>query len=191
MIEEFRDNLFFERIERKWSFNKDIVSLNSLKINILRSKLRFHQAFNKRNVNSIYFDDTNLSSIIENLDGVMNKKKYRIRWYGNKNLIEKCSLEIKEKKGFVCRKLVKPIILEKKIFFNYEGINILKKKILELLDHKINLIPVLSTHYVREYFLSNLSNQIRATLDYDISSHLMIKNQNLILKKILVIIYMK
>ena len=46
MIEEFRDNLF-ERIERKWSFNKDIVSLNSLKINILRSKLRFHQALIK------------------------------------------------------------------------------------------------------------------------------------------------
>ena len=113
----------------------------------------------------------------------MNKKKYRVRWYGDKEVIEKCSLEIKEKKGFVCRKLVKPINLKKKIFFNYDGINALKEEILKLIDFKINLIPVLSTHYVREYFLSSLNNQIRATLDHDISSHLIVKNQNLIFKK--------
>jgi len=183
MIDKFKDKLFFERIERKWTFDKDTVSLNSLNINILRSKLRFHEAFTKRNVNSIYFDDKNLSSIIENLDGVMNKKKYRVRWYGDKEVIEKCSLEIKEKKGFVCRKLVKPLNLKKKIFFNYDGINELKEEILKLIDYKINLIPVLSTHYVREYYLSSLNNQIRATLDHDISSHLIIKNQNLIFKK--------
>ena len=183
MIEEFKDKLFFERIERKWAYNKDTVSLNSLNINILRSKLRFNQVFIKRNVNSIYFDDANLSSIIENLDGVMNKRKYRVRWYGDKELIEKCSLEVKEKKGFVCRKLVKPINLDKKIYFNHEGINEIREKILKLIDYKINLIPILSTHYEREYFLSSLNNQIRATLDHNISSHLIIKNPNLIFKK--------
>tara|TARA_Y100000590_G_scaffold382603_1_gene452666 strand:+ start:715 stop:1410 length:696 start_codon:yes stop_codon:yes gene_type:complete len=183
MIEGFKNKNFFERIERKWIFNKDLINLKSLNINICRSKLKFQQVFSKRNVNSIYFDDLNLSSIIENLDGVMNKKKYRIRWYGDKKIISNCSLEIKEKKGFVCRKLVKPIKLKNKIFFNYDGINDLKKEILKLIDYKVNLTPVLSTHYVREYFLSTLNNQIRATLDYNISSHSIIKNQNLIFKK--------
>ena len=54
MIDKFKDKLFFERIERKLTFDKDTVSLNSLNINILRSKLRFHEAFTKRNVNSIF-----------------------------------------------------------------------------------------------------------------------------------------
>lgn len=183
MIEEFKKEILFERIERKWAFNKNLINLNSLNINILRSKLRFRKVFFKRNVNSIYFDDVNLSSIIENLDGVMNKKKYRVRWYGDKNVIEKCSLEIKEKKGFVCKKFIKPIHLEKKTHFNYQGIKLIREKILKLIDYKINLVPVLSTHYVREYFLSGLNKQIRATLDHDISSHLIIKNQNLIFKK--------
>ena len=40
MIDKFKDKLFFERIERKWTFDKDTVSLNSLNINILRSKLK-------------------------------------------------------------------------------------------------------------------------------------------------------
>ena len=38
-------------------------------------------------------------AIRENLDGVSNKKKIRVRWYGEKNKLSKPQLEIKSKKG--------------------------------------------------------------------------------------------
>ena len=43
----------------------------------------FKEQYQNRKVNSIYFDDLNYSSIKQNLDGVSDKKKYRIRWYGD------------------------------------------------------------------------------------------------------------
>ena len=57
------DNI--KRYERKWVFR----NINSLElvIGLLRSRLLFNFQHNKRKVNSLYFDDKNLSSIRENL----------------------------------------------------------------------------------------------------------------------------
>ena len=84
------------RYERKWIFNNgDYLKLiNSL----LRSNFFFRYQYPKRKVNSIYFDDQNLSSIRENLDGISNKRKIRIRWYGNSKILISPVLEIKSKK---------------------------------------------------------------------------------------------
>ena len=84
------------RFERKWVFkSKNYLALvNSL----LRSELFFINQYPSRKVNSIYFDDLNFSSVRENLDGVSNKKKIRVRWYGVKNKLIKPHLEIKSKK---------------------------------------------------------------------------------------------
>ena len=63
-----------KRYERKWVFNSTNVLfiINAL----LRSKFLFNFQYEKRKVNSMYFDDQNYSSIRENLDGVSEKKKY-------------------------------------------------------------------------------------------------------------------
>ena len=65
------------RYERKWIF-KNINELEVTNI-LLRANLLFRFQYDNRSVNSIYFDDLNYSSIKENLDGVAEKKKYRIR----------------------------------------------------------------------------------------------------------------
>ena len=90
------------RYERKWVFSSTNVLfiINAL----LRSKFLFNFQYEKRKVNSIYFDDQNYSSIRENLDGVSEKKKYRIRWYGEKNILTDPNFEIKSKKGFETKK---------------------------------------------------------------------------------------
>ena len=33
-------------------------------------------------INSLYFDDLKHSSVKDNLSGVANRSKYRLRWYG-------------------------------------------------------------------------------------------------------------
>ena len=68
------------------------------------SNFFFRKQYPDRKVNSIYFDDINYSSILENLDGVSSKKKIRVRWYGSQNKLINPILEIKSKKGFVTKK---------------------------------------------------------------------------------------
>tara|TARA_Y100001970_G_C14234399_1_gene860836 strand:- start:1265 stop:1957 length:693 start_codon:yes stop_codon:yes gene_type:complete len=182
MTTENNKNFFFERFERKWFFQKKNIDLNSLILSIYRSSLNFRSAYESRQVNSIYFDDVNFSSIYQNLDGVAFKRKYRVRWYGIDKNIENCSLEIKEKQGFVSKKKIIPIKLENKIYFNNEGIEKIKHMVLKLINHKINLFPILSTHYRRNYYVSD-NNKIRATLDYDIKSNQIFYKKDLNFKK--------
>ena len=163
----------FERMERKWTYQKSNISINNLIIALLRSPFLFKEKFETRQVNSIYFDDKNFSSIIQNIDGHQIKQKYRARWYGEKNTIEKLFFEIKEKDGFVSKKTVIPINFKGKIRFDLAGISKINDEINKILNFKISLFPILSTHYHRKYYLSD-NNKIRATLDYDIGSHQLI-----------------
>ena len=182
MNEDLSKKNILTRLERKWAFKKNNIDLNNLIIAIFRSSFRFKNSFASRQVNSIYFDDKKFSSILENLDGIAAKKKYRVRWYGNSNLLENCSFEIKEKLGFVSKKTVIPINLKNTIKFNHEGINEIRNAVLKIINYKVNLIPILSTHYQRNYYLSD-NEKVRSTLDYDIKCHQIIYKQNLIFKK--------
>jgi len=156
------------RYERKWIF-KNINELEVTNI-LLRSNLLFRFQYDNRSVNSIYFDDLNYSSIKENLDGVAEKKKYRIRWYGEKDKLNNPKLEIKTKKGFQTNKKVSEINELNNMKFLLDQ-NI--EKIEEIINNKLNLnkriFPLLSTHYNRDYFISN-NGLVRATVDYDLAS---------------------
>ena len=156
------------RFERKWVFkSKNYLALiNSL----LRSELFFINQYPSRKVNSIYFDDLNFSSVRENLDGISNKKKIRVRWYGIKNKLTKPQLEIKSKKGAETSKKNYSINeLNDLKFFDAKNLD----KINYLVNYKIKskkkLNPLLSTHYDRQYFISN-DKKIRATVDYNLQS---------------------
>ena len=156
------------RFERKWLFrsNNYLALINSL----IRSKLFFRTQFPLRKVNSIYFDTYDYNSIRENLDGVSNKKKIRIRWYGDKNTTKNPIIETKSKKGFETKKESMPIReLNGLKVFNLKNLEILKETINSKLKQKRIIYPVLTTHYEREYFIS-LNGKIRATIDYDLKS---------------------
>ena len=74
------------RFERKWDIGSNIDTTAFL-IAISRSNFMFTESYSSRNINTIYFDDIGCSSISENLDGLRFKKKYRLRWYGNSEVI--------------------------------------------------------------------------------------------------------
>lgn len=179
MIKDSKNEIV-ERFERKWLFNDS--NLELVKLAIIRSKFLFSEIFSPRAVNSIYFDDFDFSSIIENLDGIKNKIKYRVRWYGNYNKISNPQLEIKSKDGYISKKKTINLNIRKNIEFNLEGMDILKKKILKHLNHKKNLIPVASTHYYRHYYLS-ANKKIRATFDSDLKSSILYGYTNYYFKR--------
>lgn len=66
---------------------------------ILRSNLNFRKAYNSRQVNSLYFDNSRFSAIEDSLSGTSQRKKTRLRWYGMLNESKNPTLEIKFKKG--------------------------------------------------------------------------------------------
>ena len=49
---------------------------------VLQHPASFQKAFPDRQVNNIYFDTPELTSFLNNVDGISERKKYRIRWYG-------------------------------------------------------------------------------------------------------------
>ena len=66
------------RYERKFILsNQTIPELENL---LRNSKFNFKKNYPTRKVNSIYFDDYNASSVLENLDGNNFKNKVRLRW---------------------------------------------------------------------------------------------------------------
>ena len=154
-----------KRFERKWIFksNNSLALVNAL----IRSNLFFRTQYPARNVNSVYFDTYNYISIRQNLDGVSNKKKIRIRWYGNRDIITNPVVEIKSKKGFETKKESSSIKELDNI--KLSDLEIIKEKLNKKLKSKKIISPILTTHYEREYFVS-LNGKIRATVDYNLKS---------------------
>ena len=163
------------RFERKWIYksNDYLDLINSL----IWSNFFFSRQYPKRRVNSIYFDNSSYSSIRQNLDGVSNKKKIRVRWYGKENKLIKPLLEVKSKKGSETNKESNKIKeLNDLKFLDLKNLETIKNVINTKIKPKKIIYPVLSTHYDRQYFISS-SGKIRATVDYNLKS-IFLKNQS-------------
>lgn len=163
MLNSIKNNL---RYERKWVF-KD-VNYNDIFNKALKSKFLFHIQHPKRHVNSIYFDDNNYTSIKDNLDGVSDRSKYRVRWYGkNSFVLHNPKLEIKIKKNFLNYKKIFP--LEKLDNLNLKNINhvkLINQEVNNIIKKKL-LFANITTHYERLYLIS-YNKKIRTTIDYNL-----------------------
>ncbi len=124
-------------------------------------------------VKSLYFDDLSNTALYEKLDGVLYRKKYRIRTYNNSD--ERINLERKYKHNNLTSK--DQILISKEIYskildgdiwdINIEEDNLLSEFIGEM---KIkNLLPSVIVEYKRTVFIYPLSN-VRITIDEGVSS---------------------
>lgn len=108
-----------------------------------------------RLINSCYFDNSELRMFHESEEGVLPRKKFRIRWYNKSN---------------VFTEEIKISSIEGRFKYQKKTLNILNTD--ELFDIKIfdklygELIPVLIVRYEREYFSLN---DLRVTFDNNIS----------------------
>ena len=159
------NNLRFER-----KYNVDI-NKSYIFREILRQK-KFFPIYNKRKVFSIYFDTHKFKFFRDNIEGVGNRIKVRLRWYENdkidtKNLI-KIALEIKKKTGFVGQKdnykfgtykNMDDVILDLKNINSFQ-------KILKFIPFRVT--PILVTMYDREYY-QTLDKKFRSTIDTNLN----------------------
>jgi SPX domain protein involved in polyphosphate accumulation len=154
------------RHERKFVFSGNIkLSLFNI---LTKSNFSFREHYLPRNVNSIYFDTKNLKYIRDNLYGISNRKKVRVRWYGDSERLNNPVLEIKIKSNFESYK--KNFSLKK---FNgtnihdFDSMNKLYKYINQNFTFSEFLVPICSVNYKRIYLVSS-NNLVRATIDTNI-----------------------
>ena len=163
------------RIEKKFI----CYDLNYKDVAIIIKKLKyiFIKNFPSRKINNIYLDDIDRSNYYNSIEGISNRYKTRIRWYGNFYGIAKSpKLEIKSKRnqtGFKNSYKLKDFKLNK--YINNE--NKLIENIKDNVDNNIFLIlkdkEIASiNNYERDYFIS-FDKKFRITIDYNINfSHL-------------------
>ena len=95
--------------EKKWRFERKFIvpsnkcfNLNEI---IKNNNLFFTEKYQPRKVRSLYFDDMNLSCLSQNINGLSERKKFRMRWYGDTfGDIENAHFECKFKKIPVIQK---------------------------------------------------------------------------------------
>jgi len=158
------------RYEIKFPFHKFQKNKFSYFINNL---INLSKIYEERTVNSIYFDCHNRSSIKDNIIGLSDKNKFRLRWYGDDSYKSNCFIEIKKKKGRSGTKIVIPtnttidkikleeVFLPNKKYFDNKN----EHYIMDYVKGKI-LLPKIKVSYLRKYYL--LNKKIRITYDSNI-----------------------
>ena len=133
----------------------------------------FSEIYYPRMVNNIYLDSLQSQCYFDNLDGLKDRVKVRVRWYNNLlGLIEKPILEFKIRKGSLGKKIsytLKPFLFDQT--FRYEilrdifNISDVQESVkMQLSD----LQPSLVNRYERKYFQSG-DRKIRITVDTDLA----------------------
>jgi len=169
------------RYERKFTVPTSF-TFKAIELYIKRNSFLFREVFQKRQVNNIYFDTEGYNDYFDNVLGVSERKKIRIRWYGDTfGEIIKPVLEIKIKKGLVGDKWsykLKPFKLDD-TFTNEYIQHIIKASNLPLpiLESVKRVTPTLLNSYHRRYYLS-ADNKFRVTLDFDLLYHKIDKRFN-------------
>lgn len=140
-----------------------IIKLNTMNFNVL---------YPPRRVNNIYFDNTEMQCFQDNVDGVANREKFRIRWYGDTfGYIDKPILEIKIRKNSVGTKkfyALKPFDIHKNFSESYLKEVILQSDIPNVIKERVLAYSTkLFNGYVRKYFIS-FDKKFRITLDNDL-----------------------
>jgi len=128
--------------------------------------LSFNTAFPDRWLNSLYFDSSDMMALNDNLNGISNRVKYRIRWY-NETLVEakKPILELKIRKNQFGSKEFKELA-----DFNLSVPNEVRRISKDAVPESLR--PVVITRYLRSYLIS-YNKKLRATIDREIHYYAM------------------
>ncbi len=157
------------RYERKYK-------IENLSLSLVEQSLRLHPAgfrkiFPDRQVNNIYFDTLDWTTYKENVMGIAERKKFRVRWYGeNVQTIENPILEIKIKSNQLGNKISYPIFP-----FQLTNLDALTKEVQKLSEAQVPLIPTLLNSYHRSYF-GTPDGKFRITIDREMHYHSLTNN---------------
>ncbi len=161
---ERRAKLF--RVEIKYPLTRE--QLYAFRVWHKKNGLLFKKQYPDRMVHSIYFDDVDLKDYGKNVEGMAQRKKVRIRWYGGEREEVRARLEIKKRINTVNSKEVQDLG-DKKL--RIEPLGSLWARVRERLEAEMRnqaqgiLFPAIYNRYQREYYTAHAN--IRMTVDTD------------------------
>jgi len=159
------------RQEKKYTFS--ITNLLDVKKSIQNSSFSISQSYENRYVNSLYLDSFDYLNYEENLGGISNRSKARLRWYSKKPFAKitkntNIFFEIKTRTNLFGSKLIHKINFpDRAISYDHNSmVNYLRKilplKLLPYIDHCS--VFSLGVSYEREYYETS-SKKLRLTID--------------------------
>ena len=152
-------NVTRDRIEAKYITTNPSILNNFLR---LVNDNGFLNVYKKRSVYSLYYDDIFLSAVRDNLAGISNRKKFRLRFYSENNkLFYGWQFEKKIKTGIFGKKQIFKLPND----FDYLNCNYKIESIPNLINNQnksylTNLEPIIISNYIREYFEDSKGNRI-------------------------------
>ncbi len=173
------------RYERK--FVSEVIDQRYGETFIRNHRKAFREIYKQRFVNNIYLDTPRLSFFFSNVEGHSNRKKLRIRWYGDLlGNIKKPVLEFKIKEGYLGNKISFPLSnfqLNRNFNSDYL-VELFKTSDLPLwvIDEVMGLEPTLLNRYSRRYYLS-FDKCFRITIDNDLEYYAISKRNNTLSNK--------
>ena len=129
---------------------------------VLQHPASFVEAFPERKINNIYLDSPNLLSYQEAQAGISDRIKYRIRWYGEWDQVNRPVLEWKVKHNQLGRK--KHFPLESFELRRLDSLLFDLRKERKVPQHAV---AVASNQYMRSYFKS-FCGRYRITIDREL-----------------------
>ena len=155
------------RFERKFH-------IAELEVHEIRSLVRLHPAmfspiYQPRSVNNLYLDTMDMRNYFDNVEGLAERTKTRIRWYGELfGTVERPVLELKRRWGLLGDKLawpMNPIMVGRSLDLDRVQEWFQQGGFPELVTTSLrNLRPTLLNCYRRSYYLS-ADTKVRLTLD--------------------------
>lgn len=147
----------------------------------------FIEAYPQRYVNNIYLDTSSMAYYFDNVEGLSQRLKVRIRWYGNLfESIEKPVLEFKIKKGMVGGKeshSLKSFYLDEKYSQNVQQELFAESGLSDAMVEYLKPLQFsLLNRYCRKYFES-ADHKFRITIDFDMEFYKLHPANNLFNEK--------
>lgn len=158
------------RYERKYRIEG--ISLNIILQTIRLNNASLSKIHPDRQINNIYFDTPDLTTYRENVMGIADRNKYRVRWYGwDPLVITKPKFEIKHRRNNVGTKTIHKVTP-----FSFDDLTIINQQVNNLSGTTALLKPVLQNSYKRAYF-GTRDQKFRVTIDWDLSYASMLTNR--------------
>lgn len=136
-------------------------------------EIGFNHHHEDRYINSLYLDTPMLARYEENLSGISNRRKVRIRWYGDLQQTQNAKLEFKHRKGGKGSKTLFKTSLDltkENVCWSQElaaAHRALPMKGQIMWCNEIS--PIIICRYRRQYLVSSCG-QLRATLDREMAA---------------------
>ncbi len=131
--------------------------------------LRLHPAslrpiYQERQVNNIYFDTPGLSTYKDNVSGRAERRKYRVRWYGDEiGRIEAPHLEQKIRQMELGSKLTFEVNR-----FGLSNLKTLCREVNNLCPEAGNMLQPMLLNSYRRIYMQSSDQKFRLTLDYQL-----------------------